>query len=162
MTNTKIENAITYILNHPVQFGAKYSDRCILSNNDEFMAEFDTYLSHQHIKINKIPMRKFTRILWEFYTVWINKPETHAAAYISKYRLENILDGVLVNAVDYMEQHPETFKSDRNIQENIRTDGHFRQIVRNVISVTPEQYDNMPQENAAMFIWALYKHWVLN
>ena len=162
MTNKKTEDAIQYILRHPVQFDTKYSDRCILTNNIQLRLDFDNYIKAQGTSQTKIPIRKFAQILWEYYTLWLNRPhdDTNVKEYQSMQELQHILDDLLLNTTDYIGNKPEEFYgADNHAIDTIRTNKNFRKYVQSQIESAPEEYENLSQHKAAEFIWMLYEDW---
>lgn len=162
MTNKKIEAAIQYILRHPVQFGAKYSDRCILADNIQFRLDFENYIKAQSTTQTKISLRKFAQILWEYYTLWLNRPhdDTNVKEYQSVQKLQHILDDLLQNTIDYVRNKPEEFYgADNHAIDTIRTNKNFRKYVQNQIESALDKYENLSQRKSAEFIWRLYEDW---
>ena len=72
----KIEQGVSYILQHPVQFGASGSDRVVLMSQSEFKTDFESHLKQQNMHIKSISVRQFAKITWNFYTLWVNRPHT--------------------------------------------------------------------------------------
>lgn len=156
----RTDTAIQYILRHPVLFGAKYNDRFVLMNNHEFHTAFDDYIKTQKIVLTKTPLRKYAQIIWEYYTLWINRPNNHINLQISAYRLENTVDYILINAADYIGKHPQNYTNNYRHCDTIRMDKSFREIIMKKIKDDPSKFDDMSQKEMAEFVWPIYKSWV--
>lgn len=70
----KLDSAIRYIAEHPVQFGAKSIDARTVSQSVDFknhlIKQFDSNKSHIH----KATIRELAKSTWNVYLIWIQLP----------------------------------------------------------------------------------------
>lgn len=159
MENKKIEQAIRYILRHPVQFNAKYNDRCILSDSVTLRTDFDNYIRHNQIQYLNISVQKLAQIIWEYYHTWCKKPHGTKSEYNSMLALQSIVDDILFSAIHYIKTKPEEFGAHKKMLDEIQHNKSFRKTVHNKIEHAPKKYENMAQSKSAEFIWRLYEDW---
>lgn len=75
------------------------------------------------------------------------------------YDYSAIAEELLLNATDFIGNDPETFGADREALETIKTNEKFRKTVIDEVNNYPEEYEDLPQEEAAHIIWDMYQSW---
>ena len=75
-----------------------------------------------------------------------------------------LVENILVDATDYIGSDMTRFCADNYALATIRNNKDFHKIVSNEISNCTEEYAEAceSQEEAAKFVWGLYKKWAYN
>lgn len=70
-----------------------------------------------------------------------------------------IAEELLLNASDYIGNDPKAFDADNKALDTIRNNEKFRKMVFDEVADYPEEYEDLPQEEAARIVWDMYQGW---
>ena len=70
-----------------------------------------------------------------------------------------IAEDLLLNASDYIGSDPKNFGADRKDLDTIKNNDKFCKMVFDEVEDYPEEYEDLPQEEAARIVWDLYLSW---
>lgn len=76
--------------------------------------------------------------------------------------MNNLTDAVidmLASASDYIGNSPNQFGADNDAMKCIIANEKFRQYVSDEVSDYPDEYEDIPQEEAARLVWDMYLSW---
>ena len=70
-----------------------------------------------------------------------------------------IAEDLLLNASDFIGNNPDDFGADNKSLDDIRNNEKFRDRVKKEVADYPDEYEHLPQEEAAHIVWDMYQGW---
>jgi hypothetical protein len=78
---------------------------------------------------------------------------------MNMYEYSAIAAGLLLSASDFIGNNLEVFRADNKALDDIRTNEKFRAYVKREVDNYPDEYEDLPKEEAAHIVWDMYQSW---
>jgi hypothetical protein len=75
------------------------------------------------------------------------------------YDYSEVAEALLLHASDFISNNLESFGADNKALDDIRTNEKFRAYVKREVNNYPDEYDDLPKEEAAHIVWDMYQSW---